>query len=68
MAWAPAVVGEVELVDGVMGHGIRTVPLSFKKALELIQVVGLVQVISGVGGFRFVVGDLFDTSLDRVAN
>ncbi len=53
-AHAPAEVGGggggLELEDGVMGDGVRTVPLSFKATVELIYFVGQVQVV--VGGFR----------------
>ncbi len=45
-------------MDGVTGDGVRTVPLSIKATVKLIQVVGQVQVIDGVGGFRLAVGDL----------
>ncbi len=36
-----------------MGDSIRTVPLSFKATVKLIQVVGQSLVVSRVGGFRF---------------
>ncbi len=41
----------LELVDGVTGDGVRTVPLSIKATVKLIQVVGQVQDINGVEGF-----------------
>jgi len=44
---------------------VRLVPLSFKAAVELIQIVGQTEVVSGVGGFRFVVSDLSEPFPDR---
>ena len=46
-------VGEVQLMGlggGVTGDGVRTVPLSFKATVKLIQVVGQAWIVSGVGG------------------
>ncbi len=60
---APAVV--VELVDGVTGNGLRTVPLSFQSTVELIQDGGHAQVVKGVAGFRFVTGNQSETLPDR---
>ncbi len=54
-------VRELEMVDGVTGDGVRTVPLSFKETVENIQVVGQMQVIDGVGGFRLAVGYLSES-------
>jgi len=33
-------VGGMDLVDGVMGDGVCTVPLSFKSTVMLVQIVG----------------------------
>ena len=57
----------MELLRGVNGggDGCRTVPLSFKAAVELVQVVGQASVVDGVGGFRLVVGDLPEPFPDR---
>ena len=41
-----------------MRDGCRTVPLSFKATVELVQVIGEVSIIDDVGVFRLVVGDL----------
>ncbi len=50
--------GRPELVNGITADGVRTVPLSFKMTVELIQFVGEAQVVNGIGGLRFVVCDL----------
>ncbi len=49
--------GGLDLVDGVTDDGVRTVPLSFKAIVELIQFVGQAQVV-GARGVRFVIRDL----------
>ena len=50
---------------GAVGNGCRTVPLSFKTTVELIQVIGQTSIIDGVGGFRLLVGDLPKPFPDR---
>ncbi len=55
----------LELVAGVTGDGVRAVPLSFNSTVELIQIVGQVQVVNGVWGFRFIVSDLAEDPSDR---
>jgi len=66
-AWAPGGLGEGGLVDG-----LRTVPLSFRSTVELVQLVCQAEVAHGVGGFgRFwalggfglVVGDLSENTV-----
>ena len=49
---------------GVSGDGSRTA-LSFKSAVELVQVVAQVRVVDGVGGGWFVVGEQSQTLPDR---
>ena len=49
----------------VTGDGIRTVSLSFKSAVKLVQSLCQAQVVNGVGGFRFVAGDLSRAPPDR---
>ena len=52
------------MVNGGSGDGNRTA-LSFKSAAELVQVVGQVRVVDGVGGRWFVVGEQSQTLPDR---
>ena len=52
------------MVNGGTGDGNRTA-LSFKSAAELVQVVGQVRVVDGVGGRWFVVGEQSQTLPDR---
>ena len=52
------------MVNGGTGDGNRTA-LSFKSAVELVQVVGQVRVVDGVGGRRFVVDEQSQTLPDR---
>lgn len=42
----------------IVGDGVRTVLLSFRVTVAFNQVVGQAQVINGVAGFWFVIGDL----------
>lgn len=60
---APAGVLRVEVVSRSC-CGVRTVPLSFKSAVKLIQFVGQMQVVHRVGGCRFVVGYLSVSQTD----
>jgi len=46
-------VGGMGLVNGVMGDGVSTVPLSFKSTVVLVQFIGSAQVIESVGSFSF---------------
>ena len=39
-------------VVGDMGDGVRSIPLSFKATVELIQLVGKLRVVCGVGAVR----------------
>ena len=48
-----------------MGEGVRTVPLSLKATVELVQFICKSQVIDGVGGFRFVICNLSELLPDR---
>lgn len=52
--------GGVKAVDG-----FRTAPLSFKAAIEVIQLVSLAAFVHGVGGIGLAVCDLSQASLDR---
>lgn len=48
-------------MNGVTGDGGRTDPLFNKSSVEPGQVIGQALVLDGVGGFRFIVGDLSQT-------
>ncbi len=56
---------KLKLRADVSGDSIRTVPLSFKATVKLIQVVGQSLVVSRVRGFRFTVCDLSESFPDR---
>ena len=58
----------VVVEEGSSGVGkvwVRTVQLSFKSTVELVQVVGQARVVDGVGGSGLVVSDLPKPSSDR---
>lgn len=57
--------GGLGLVSGVTGDGVRTVPLSFKEAIKLIQFAGHACIVDGVGGFGHAVGNLSKPLPDR---
>ena len=50
---------------GDMGDGVRSAPLSVKATVELIQLLGKLQVICGVGGCRSIFNFLSEPSPDR---